>query len=100
VTNVTWVHSEVTAPLVQLGTTRKRALQGQADYVVNAALEYNHPDWGTVRLLYNTVGPTIAAVQDVTALPDFVTERRDQLDLVLLGKVHPCGVPLNVTLLP
>ncbi len=97
-TNVTYVHSEVTAELAQLGTTRNRALQGQADYVVNAALEYAHPDWGTIRLLYNTVGPKIAAVQDVTGLPDFVTARRDQLDLVLLGKINPFGVPLNVKL--
>ena len=98
VTNVSYVHSEVTATLAQLNTTRKRALQGQADYVVNAALEYDHPDWGTVRLLYNTVGPTIRAVQDVTGLPDFVTGRRDQVDVVLLTKIHPFGVPLNVKL--
>jgi hypothetical protein len=97
-TNVTYVHSEVTALLPQRGITRKRALQGQADYVVNAALEYAHPDWGTVRLLYNTVGPRITAVQDESGLPDIIGERRDQLDLVLLGKINPFGVPLNVKL--
>lgn len=95
-TNVSYVHSEVTAELAQLGTTRKRPLQGQADYVVNAALEYADPDWGTVRLLYNTVGPTISAVQDITNLPDFVAGRRDQLDFVFLTKIHPGRVPLNV----
>jgi outer membrane receptor protein involved in Fe transport len=95
-TNVTYVHSEVTAKLQQLETTRKRALQGQADYVVNAAIEYEHPEWGTLRLLYNTVGPTIEAVQDVTGLPDFITGRRDELDLVYLVKVHPWNVPLNL----
>ena len=97
-TNVSYVHSEVTAELAQLGTTRKRALQGQADYVVNAAVEYNHPRWGTARLLYNTVGPKITAVQDVTGLPDFVAGRRDQLDLIFLSKIEPWGVPLNVKL--
>jgi len=97
-TNVTYVHSDVTAKLAQLETTRKRALQGQADYVVNAAIEYAHPDYGTLRLLYNTVGPTIEAVQDVTGLPDFVASRRDQLDLVYLVKVHPWNVPLNLKL--
>jgi TonB-dependent receptor len=97
-TNVSWVHSEVTATLEQLGTTRKRPLQGQADYVVNAALEYANPDVGTVRLLYNTVGPTIRAVQDVTGLPDFVAGRRDQVDLVFLTKIHPWTVPLNLKL--
>ncbi len=97
-TNVTYVHSEVTAKLQQRGTTRNRALQGQADYVVNAALEYAHPDYGTIRLLYNTVGPKIEAVQDETGLPDIIAERRDQLDLVYLAKIHPFGVPLNVKL--
>ena len=103
-TNVTYVHSDVTAftfdPFVSPDShdTRKRKLQGQSDYVVNAALEYAHPDWGTVRLLYNTVGPTIFSVQDQSKLPDIITERRDQLDLVYLGKINPFGVPLNVKL--
>jgi TonB-dependent receptor len=97
-TNVTYVHSEVTAELAQLGTTRTRPLQGQADFVVNAALEYAHPDWGTVRLLYNTVGPRITAVQDETGLPDLVAGRRDQLDFVYLTKIHPWDVPLTVKL--
>jgi TonB-dependent receptor len=96
--NVSYVHSEVTADLAQLNTTRKRPLQGQADYVVNAALEYDDPDWGTARLLYNTVGPTITAVQDVTGLPDFVAGQRNELDLVLIGKVRPFGIPLNLKL--
>jgi outer membrane receptor protein involved in Fe transport len=102
-TNVTYVHSEVTAE-VRPGTetepavTRKRKLQGQSPYVVNAGIEYAHPEWGTARLLYNTVGPTISHVQDRTALPDFIQERRDQLDFVYLNKVTPFGIPLNIKL--
>ena len=102
-TNVTYVHSEVTATVtpansVSAAITRTRPLQGQADYVVNAALEYTHPDWGTVRLLYNTVGPHITAVQDANGLPDIVAGRRDELDLVCLTQIHPWGVPLNLKL--
>ncbi len=97
-TNVSYVHSEVTAVVQQLHTTRKRPLQGQADFVVNAALEYAHPEWGTVRLLYNAVGPRITGVQDVTNLPDFVADTRHTLDLVYLGKIHPWNVPLTVKL--
>jgi TonB-dependent receptor len=97
-TNVSYVHSDVTAVIAQLHTTRQRALQGQADFVVNAALEYAHPEWGTVRLLYNTVGPKITAVQDATRLPDFIAGRRDEVDLVYLTKIHPWGVPLNLKL--
>ena len=101
--NVSWVQSEVTALVRPESATqdaiyRKRDLQGQAPYAVNAAVEYVHPEWGTARLLYNTVGPTITSVQDRTALPDFEQQRRDQLDLVLLGKVTPWGVPLNLKL--
>jgi hypothetical protein len=101
-TNVTYVHSEVTGILKQQVanevTFRKRALQGQADYVVNAAIEYAHPEYGTVRLLFNAVGPTISAVQDENSLPDFVTAERNQLDLVYLVTVHPGNVPLNLKL--
>jgi TonB-dependent receptor len=95
-TNVSYVHSDVTAVVPQLHTTRHRALQGQADFVVNSALEWAHPTWGTVRLLYNTVGPRITAVQDANNLPDIIAGRRDELDLVYLVKVHPWNVPLNV----
>ena len=100
-TNVTFVQSEVTA-LVRPATAltpasfRTRDLQGQSPYVVNAAVEYVDYDWGTVRLLYNTVGPTITAVQDRTGLPDFIQERRDQLDFVYLTQVTPWNVPLTV----
>jgi hypothetical protein len=102
-TNVSYVESEVTALVRPESATedaiyRKRALQGQSPYVVNAALEYAHPTWGTARLLYNTVGPTITSVQDRTALPDFEQQRRDQLDLVYLAKVDPFGVPLKLKL--
>jgi len=102
-TNFTYVESEVTA-LVRPGAdgtpplSRTRDLQGQAPYVVNAALEYEHPTYGTARLLYNTIGPTIARVQDRTALPDFIEERRDQLDFVYLAKVNAYGTPLSLKL--
>lgn len=102
-TNVSWVESEVTALVRPASATedaifRERALQGQSPYAVNAALEYAHPTWGTTRLLYNTVGPTITSVQDRTALPDFEQQRRDQLDLVYLAKVDAWGVPLGLKL--
>jgi TonB-dependent receptor len=104
-TNVSYVQSEVTA-LVRpadpvKGTAavfRKRDLQGQAPFVVNASLEYTHPIWGTTRLLYNTVGDTIERVQDVNSLPDFIKNRRDQLDFVYVKKAEVRGVPLTFKL--
>src|SRR5262249_55495963 len=56
---------------------RDRDLVGQSPYLINAALEYDHPKWGTFRLLYNTAGPTLYAI-GLEPLPDIVEQRRDQ----------------------
>lgn len=99
-TNVTYVQSEVTAVAREATDTgpaivRKRDLQGQSPFVVNAALEYTNERFGTARLLYNTVGDTIARVQDRNDLPDFEEKRRDSLDFVYLKKADVFGVPLT-----
>jgi outer membrane receptor protein involved in Fe transport len=80
-----------------------RALQGQAPYVVNAALEYQNSEWGIFRLLYNTVGPTIvAAGTDVDPNtpgginPDITEESRNQLDFVWLVDVNPFDTPVTL----
>ncbi|MEO6026016.1 MAG: TonB-dependent receptor, partial [Candidatus Binatia bacterium] len=104
-TNVSYVQSEVTAQVRaanpntgEPAVIRKRDLQGQAPFVVNATLEYTHPDYGTARVLYNTIGDTIERVQDVNSLPDFVKKRRDSLDFVYLKKAEIAGVPLTFKL--
>jgi len=79
-TNVSIVESEVKGlgddPAlgdILVPTNEKRALVGQAPFVINAALEYEHYRWGLWRLLYNTVGETINAggvdIQPDDALP-------------------------------
>jgi TonB-dependent receptor len=98
--NGSWVHSDVNVPrgsLAQRQTSTKRSLQGQADYTVNVALEYEHDRWGTTRLLYNRIGETLAAV-GVLGLPDIFEQARNQLDFVYLNKVVPFGTPLNFKL--
>jgi hypothetical protein len=100
VANVAYVDSEVRAGergLAQVQTSDKRQLQGQAPFVVNAALEYAHERWGTARLLYNTAGARISNV-GAFGLPDIFEERRDQLDLVYLTRIAPFGTPLNFKL--
>ncbi|MGD9764527.1 MAG: TonB-dependent receptor [Candidatus Binatia bacterium] len=106
--NVSLVESEVsgfTAPpnLVIAPIPGSRRLQGQAPYVINAALEYDSEHWGVARLLYNTVGPTIdAAGTDINPespagmLPDIIQERRDSLDAAWLLPVEPFGVPMTL----
>ncbi len=98
-TNVSYIHSTVNAErgAAQIQSSTKRQLQGQAPYVVNAALEYAHPQWGTTRLLYNTIGPRLDALGTV-GLPDIFEERRDQLDLVYLTQFDVFGTPINMKL--
>ena len=83
-------------------TNTKRALVGQAPFVVNAGIEYEHYRWGTVRLLYNTVDRVVEAggidIQPEFpggSLPDIYQERRDQLDFVWLVEIAPFGTPVN-----
>ena len=111
VANVSYIESEVDVgsnAIVKLGsgpndiavtqqTNSKRALQGQAPYVVNAALEYEQPGWVVARLLYNTFGSRIVAA-GTDGLPDIFEEPRNKLDLVLISKINPFGTPLTAKL--
>jgi outer membrane receptor protein involved in Fe transport len=99
--NATWADSEVTAPRgstleVQTNTTRK--LQGQPKFIVNLALEYAHPRFGTARLLYNVIDDRISDV-GTFGLPDIVETRRHQLDAVLILPLKDlAGFPLSLRL--
>jgi outer membrane receptor protein involved in Fe transport len=96
-TNVAYIKSKVNVPREGLDqqTSTKRELQGQSPFVVNAALEYAHPEWVTARLLYNTAGRRIVSA-GASGLPDFFEERRDSLDAVVVVPLKPyLGVPLT-----
>ena len=75
-------------------TNSNRPLVGQANYVINAALEYQNANWGVFRLLYNTVGQYIVAA-GVDGLPDIEQQPRNQLDAVWITQFSPFGVPLT-----
>jgi hypothetical protein len=99
-TNVTYSESEVNIAPSQRGvlTSLQRSLQGQAPFIVNAALDYTHPRWGSFRLLYYTAGARIWGVA-AFLLPDIMEERRDQLDAVLsLPLEEYLDVPLTAKL--
>ncbi|MBI1815666.1 MAG: carboxypeptidase regulatory-like domain-containing protein [Deltaproteobacteria bacterium] len=99
-TNVAYISSSVNVGPQQgteVQTSSSRSLQGQADYVVNSALEYDHPTWGTARLLYNTVGANIVAA-GANRLPDITQQPTNVLDLVLITKINPFGTPLTAKL--
>jgi TonB-dependent receptor len=80
--NASWIKSTITLPdNFSSGREAKRPLQGQAPYVINAAMFYNHEESGwQVNLLYNVVGKSIVFVgndnyKDVYLMP------RNVLDL-------------------
>lgn len=54
--NVAYIDSTVNvgSGVTQVQTSTKRALQGQAPYIANAALDYTNARWGTARLLAGT----------------------------------------------
>ncbi|MCA9518601.1 MAG: TonB-dependent receptor, partial [Myxococcales bacterium] len=62
--NFAWIHSRVSlAGLDTIQTSKDRALEGQAPYVVNLELAYDDEESGTsAALLYNTTGAYITEV--------------------------------------
>jgi hypothetical protein len=84
-TNVTYAESNVIAPItssVQRQTSTERELQGQAPYVINAALDWTDPDRFSARLLYNRIDSRIFSA-GAFGLPDIVEQPRDVIDLVV-----------------
>jgi hypothetical protein len=67
---------------IDVSTSRVRALQGQAPFVVNAYIDYDNKKSGTgIRLLYNAVDRNIAFVGG-SGEPDVYLEAIHQLDFV------------------
>ena len=81
--NVTWTDSNSKRGARDRGdevqTRTEGPLVGQSPFVINAILEYSHPDYGVARLLYNTIAETLDDL-GVSGLPDIFLTRRDQLD--------------------
>jgi hypothetical protein len=101
--NVAYIDATVNVPIAKIGgvqtqqTSTKRTLQGQSPYVVNAALDYTHPDAGSIRLLFNRADARITAA-GTFGLPDIFEEPRNQVDLVGIFPVKIFGVPLTAKL--
>jgi len=96
--NVAYIASTVTVPQSKFGvqTSTSRALQGQAPFVVNAAVEYA-PSWADFQLLYSTAGPVISDA-GAFGLPDIFLERRSQLDATVIVPLKPLGLPFTAKL--
>ncbi len=91
--NATWSVSEITMTdgefesrqrVAKTGETvdRKRDLQGQSPYIVNAGLAYNKPSNGLeFGLYYNVQGPTLTYTGGVRAAPDVYSVPFSSLNL-------------------
>jgi outer membrane receptor protein involved in Fe transport len=101
--NVAYIDATVHVPRQRTGgvqtvaTSTSRQLQGQAPYIVNAALDYTNPGWGTVRLLYNTAGARITSAGSF-GLPDIFEEPRHQFDAVVILPLRLFDVPFTAKL--
>jgi hypothetical protein len=94
VANVAYVSSTVTVPrrsTFAVQTSTSRALQGQAPFVVNAAIDYA-PSWAEFQLLYGTAGRVISDA-GAFGLPDIFLERRSELDATVIVPLQPLGLP-------
>src|SRR5262245_31013696 len=82
----------------QVQTSQERQMQGQAPYILNVSLDYNDPNWGSARLLYNRIGSTLFAVS-AYGIPDRFEEPRNGLDAVLIMPLQRfTGMPLTAQL--
>lgn len=93
--NVTLIESQVTIKPEQSGviTNAERALQGQADYIVNFQLGYDDGDNQKGSLVYHLTGPKIREV-GVLMAPDVIDQKFGQLDLTY---IHTFGENIELT---
>ena len=104
--NAAYIQSSVTLPEVPVLppdtpstplTTRTHELQGQSPYVINAALEYSTPEFGTARFLYVTSGERIATL-GYYPLANIVEKPRNQLDFVWFKRINVFDQPVTAKL--
>ncbi|HEX2836326.1 MAG TPA: TonB-dependent receptor [Thermoanaerobaculia bacterium] len=83
--NLAYVDSQVTVGEQNLSvvTNSERALEGQSDLVGNVALQFYHPQWGTmVRFLGSYTGERLADV-GARGLPDIFEQPYSSFDVVV-----------------
>jgi TonB-dependent receptor len=104
--NAAYIRSTVTLPedpVLPPGTpdtpltTRTHELQGQSPYVINAALEYATPDFGTARFLYVTSGERIVSL-GYYPLANIIEQPRNQLDFVWFKRLNVFDQPVTAKL--
>ncbi|HYH07816.1 MAG TPA: TonB-dependent receptor [Thermoanaerobaculia bacterium] len=83
--NYAWIQSDVTVGAQQFSvvTSSDRPLEGQSDQVANLALQFYHPQWGTMfRILGGYSGSRLTEV-GAFGLPDIYEDSYTTVDAVL-----------------
>lgn len=82
-TNASVIWSEVDLGSTAVAQSRVRALQGQSPYIINAAVFYDHQEYGiSGSLVYNIFGDRIYSVGDVL-FPTIYELSRNSMDLTI-----------------
>jgi outer membrane receptor protein involved in Fe transport len=92
-TNATLVRSEVDfggTDAASSATSQKRALLGQAPYVVNLSLIYEAPGQASATILLNAIGERITEV-GLAGIPDAYEQPRTSFDITLEHPVRGTG---------
>ncbi|HEX8577006.1 MAG TPA: outer membrane beta-barrel protein [Flavobacterium sp.] len=85
--NGSYIISEVDLGAAALAQQRKRALQGQSPYIINAALGYQDEKDFSVNLVYNRFGDRIFSVSDDN-FPSIYELSRNNLDMTFSKKIN------------
>lgn len=93
--NASYIISEVDLGSGAVAQERKRALQGQSPYVVNAALGYEDEKGLTANIIYNRFGDRIFSVGD-NNFPSWYELSRDNIDLTVSKKINKTTIKLGV----
>jgi outer membrane receptor protein involved in Fe transport len=90
VANAAYIHSEITEvpdTADSFVRDKKRAMQGQSPYIVNAGLFYENADMGLMaNIVYNIIGERIVTVGD-PGRPHVVEKPRNLLDFTIAKKI-------------
>lgn len=86
-TNFAYIKSKVDVSQINGAVSTERPLQGQSPIIINAGIQYMHPDngWG-VSASYNLVGRRIYIVGSINE-PDYWEKSRNIVDLQIVKRI-------------
>ena len=96
-TNFSYIKSKVDVSKINGATSEERPLQGQSPVIVNAGIQYVHPNNGwSLSASYNLVGKRIYIVGSISE-PDYWEKPRNVVDLQVVKRIKErLEIKLNI----